>query len=308
MLLKDDGAGENETEELQTIEIELFEPTSGKQRLAVELEKFIDEINDAAITVPQIKANKVSRNSGVVLVNLSSGLRAEPDKKAGLLQMDVAELPNDVKNQKWEFAYRYASLPFNLALNVKKVQPLVNVDQLVEVAIRPAKINVELSAVYDIQLAGIFQIDLNIPQDYQIREIRPLTRNGLTNIPVDTFYRDPNNKDHVIVTLGKKAMGKIGLLVSLDRELNDANLLSPTEVASELKLTVPKTMVEGIEFSKGNLIVSAPPVCKSTRRIQRDCATKVLAKRFHELILRPIHPVFVRFWLTAFRIPKHQLS
>jgi hypothetical protein len=129
---------------------------------------------------------------------------------------------------------------------------------LVEVTLRPAKLNVELSAVYDVQLAGIFQIDLNIPKEYQIREIRPLSRKGLTNVPVDTYYRDPSNKDHVIVTLGKKALGKIGLQVSLDRELSDANLLRPTEVASDLKLTVPKAMVEGIEFSKGNLIVSAP--------------------------------------------------
>jgi len=242
----------------QTIKIDLFEPALGQQRLAVELEKFIDEIDDTSITVPQIKANEVSRNSGIVLVGLSSELRAEPEKKTGLLQMDVAELPANLKRQKWEFAYRYASLPIALELNVKKIQPLITVDQLVEVAVRPEKLNVEVSAIYDIQLAGVFQLDLDIPKEFEIREIRAITRKGLTDVPVDTFYRDPKNENRVLVTLGKKAIGKIGLQISLDQELNDANLLSPTDVASKVSFAIPKSAVDGIEFSKGNVIVYSP--------------------------------------------------
>ena len=63
--------------DFQTIKIDLFEPTLGKQLPAIELEKFIEQAKDSSITVPQIEANDVSRNSGIVLVNLSSGLRAE---------------------------------------------------------------------------------------------------------------------------------------------------------------------------------------------------------------------------------------
>lgn len=242
----------------QTIKIDLFEPTLGRQLLAVELEKFIDEIDDTSITVPQIKANDVSRNSGIVLVNLSSGLRAEPENKTGLLQMDVAELPGKLKNQKWEFAYRYASLPIALSLNVQKIQPLINVDQLVEVSIVPEKLNVEVSAIYDIQLAGVFQLDLDIPKEFEIREIRPLSRQGLVTVPIDTFYRDPKNENRVLVTLGKKAIGKVGLQISLDRELNDANLLSPTDVASKIEFAIPKSAIDGVEYSKGNVIVYSP--------------------------------------------------
>ena len=242
----------------QTIKVDLFEPTLGRQILAVELEKFIDEIDDTSITVPQIKANDVSRNSGIVLVNLSSGLRAEPQQKTGLSQMDVAELPGALRKQKWEFAYRYASLPFALALNVQKIQPLINVDQLIEVSVAPEKLNVEVSAVYDIQRAGVFQLDLNIPKDFEIREIRPLPRKGLTNVPVDTFYRDPKNENRVLVTLGKKAIGKFGLQISLASELKDANLLSPTDVASKIGFAIPKSAIDGVEFSKGNVIVFAP--------------------------------------------------
>ena len=242
----------------QTINIELFEPALGRQTLAVELEKFIDQIDDTNITIAQVKANDISRNSGSVLVNLSSGLRAEPQTKTGLLQMDVAELPGNLKKQKWDFAYRYAALPIALTLGVEKIQPLINVDQLVEVAITPEKINVELSAVYDIRLAGVFQLDLDIPQEFKIRSVRPLSGKGLANVPVDTFYRDPKNENRVLVTLGKKAIGKFGLQIAMDQELEDANLLRPTDVASKIEFAIPKSAIEGVEYSEGFFVVYAP--------------------------------------------------
>ena len=40
--------------DFQTIKIDLFEPTLGKQLLAIELEKFIEQAEDSSITVPQI--------------------------------------------------------------------------------------------------------------------------------------------------------------------------------------------------------------------------------------------------------------
>ncbi len=282
-------------EEAQTIRIELFEPTLGQQLLAVELEKFIDEIEDTTINVPQIKANDVSRNSGIFLVNLSSGLRAEPETKTGLLQMDAAELPEDLQKQKWEFAYRYASLPFALSLNVKKIQPLINVEQLVEVSVRPEKLDVELSAIYDIQLAGVFQLDLEIPQEFEIREIRPLSRNDLINVPVDTFYRDPNNENHVLITLGKKAIGKMGLLISLDRELKDANLLSPTDVASRIGFSIPKAMIGSVEFSQGNLVVYAPESLQlnaaETRGLRNDSFQNAFSRQPAAMNLSAVRPI-----------------
>ncbi len=282
-------------ESAQTVLIELFEPTLGRQSLSVELEKFIEEIDDTIISVPQIKATDVSRNSGVVLVSLSSGLRAEPETKTGLLQMDLAELPENLGKQKWEFAYRYASLPFGLALKVKKILPLINVDQLVEVSLRPEKLNVELSAYYDIQLAGVFQLNLDIPKEFVIREIRPLTQNGLENFPVDTFYRDPTNENRVIVTLGKKAMGKFGLVVVLDRELNDANLLSPTDLASKIGIAIPKATIEGIEFSKGNLVVYAPESLQvnaaDTKGLRNESFQNALALHPSIVNLNGIRPI-----------------
>ena len=267
----------------QTINIELFEPVVGRQMLAVELEKFIDEIDDVSISAPQIEVQEVSRNSGIVVVSLAAGLRAEAEKKTGLMQIDVAEFQGELRKRDSEFAYRYASLPFDLSLKLKKILPLINVEQLVEVAVQPEQLRIELSAIYDIQLAGVFQLELEIPRAFQIREIRPLGRNGLTIVPVDTFYRDSENKDRVIVTLGKKALGKIGLLVSLDRDLNDINLLRPTDVAAKIQFPVPKSAIEGVEFSKGNLVIFAPESLQVNAAATKGLRNESFANAFSSL-------------------------
>ena len=239
----------------QTILVELFEPTLGRQQLAIELESFVEDSDGSVFSAPPIAVNDISRNSGVVVVRLATDLRGEVDKKTGLLQMDQTELPPELTNQAWDFAYRYAALPFDFSLKVKKIQPLINVEQLVEIAIRPIKMQVELSAIYDIQLTGVFQLVLDVPVEFEIREIRPLTLDGLANIPIDTFYRDTISPRRVIVTLSKKAIGKMGLLVSLTRELTDVNLLTPSETAAEIQAILPKAALEDIEFSQGHAIV-----------------------------------------------------
>ncbi len=284
-----------EGEEFQTVNIELFEPTLGKQSLALELERFIDEIADSSLVVPQIKANDVSRNSGVVVVSLAAGLRAEPVTKAGLLQMDSAELPANLRDQKWDFAFRYAAIPFELVINVKQIQPLITADQLVQFALRPEKLSVDLSVVYDIQLAGVFQLSLDIPGEFELREIRPLTQQGLTNIPVDTFYRDPENENRVIVVLGKKAIGKVGLFVSIEKDLDDANLLSPTDVESEFTYAIPKASLAGLEFSKGRLVFYAPESLQvnaaETKGLRNESFQNALAafqSSLNESGLRPV--------------------
>ncbi len=245
-------------ESKQTINIELFEAALGTQNLSVELEKFVDRVEAQPIVIPQIEVVDASRNQGLALVELAEGLRAEPAKKTGLLQMDKSELPAALAKQNWRFAYRYASLPFDLSLTVNKIQPLINVAQLVEIALRPEKLTADMAITYDIQQAGVFQLLLDIPKAFEIRDIRPLARNDLAGVPVDTYYRDPANENRWIVTLSRKAMGKVGLAVSLKRELDDPNLLGPTGETSDIAITVPKVALDGIEFSSGFVVVYAP--------------------------------------------------
>ena len=66
------------------------------------------------------------------MVQVAEGLRAEAAKTSGLMQVDAGELPPALRGAKWAFAYRYATVPFELALSVEKVQPRITVDSLLE--------------------------------------------------------------------------------------------------------------------------------------------------------------------------------
>ena len=95
----------------QTVTARLFEPTKGAQALVVELEKFGDE---GSVSVPVVEAVGVGRQQGVVALRTGEGLRAAVAERRGLLQLDAADLPADMRRRRWDFAYRYAALPYAL--------------------------------------------------------------------------------------------------------------------------------------------------------------------------------------------------
>ena len=84
------------------------------------------------------------------------------------MQLDAAELPQPLQSVKWAFAYRYAALPFDLALSVEKVKPRIHVQQLVEAYLEPERITLDISAILDIQQAGVFQLAFDIPAGYEV--------------------------------------------------------------------------------------------------------------------------------------------
>ena len=57
-------------------------------------------------------------------------------------------------------------------LSVEKLQPLIEVDELVEVYLEPNQITADLLAILNIQRAGIYQIELEVPEGYEIRTVQ----------------------------------------------------------------------------------------------------------------------------------------
>lgn len=243
--------------DVQRIEIDLFEPAIGKQAVVVELETFIEDINQATVTAPQISVVDSSRSSGILLVQVGEGLRIEPKTKDGLLQLDQTEIASRT-SEKWNLGFRYSTLPHTLTLGIDKIEPQIEVTQLLEYAIRPRRIEANLSAMFDIQEAGVFQVRFQVPETFKIKDIQPLASKGTKPVPVESFYRDKDNAETVIVTLQRKALGKIALIAYLEQTSDEINLDSPTDDATKISLTLPKTKLDSVKFSQGNFVVYAP--------------------------------------------------
>ena len=255
---------------VQTIVVQLFQGARGTQNLTIELERFLgdkempQEMQRQEILAPVIRAVGVIRQQGLVLVRLAPSLRAEVTARTNLFQIDASELPEAVAGQQFAFSFRYATLPFQLAMIVEKVQPLVEVDQLVEVYVEPQQTHISLLAIYNIQRAGVFQLQLDVPEGYDVRQVQGRAAAGAEALLVDSFHVDDvmvdgkPQKTKLIVNLARKAMGLLGLQVELDRRQEDQNLLLPTGKSSVLSIPVPRVASLGVHRAAGKLILYAP--------------------------------------------------
>ena len=253
---------------VQTVTAELFEPAKDKQTVVVELEKIADQKRVESLKVPVVRALNVDRQQGFVVVQIGSGLRAESSKTSGLLQVDANELPVAMRTVAWTFAYRYASVPFALELAVEEVSPRITVDSLVEARLEPEKLTLDLTAFYTIERAGVFKLELDVPEGFELRSVTG--RQGATTVApgmpptvcataeVDSHHLEGAKKTHLVVNLARKALGRVGLHVQLQREMPDTKLLTPTEKSIAIDLPLPQPTKATVEHSSGRLVISAP--------------------------------------------------
>jgi hypothetical protein len=251
---------------MQKITAQLFEPAKATQALVVELEKVAGEKRQETLKAPVVEALNVGRQQGFVVAQVSTGLRAEAAKTSGLLQIDAGELPPDLRRTAWTFAYRYASVPFDLQLALEEVQPRITVDSLVVACLQPEKLSIDLTAYYNIERAGVFKLELDVPEGFEVRNVAGaggvaaapgMPPANYSPVEVESHHVEGEKKSHLVVNLSHKALGRAGLRVQLVRDLHDANLVAPTGKASDIDLPVPQPSKAAVEYSSGRLIITA---------------------------------------------------
>ena len=242
----------------QRITAELFEPAKTSQQVTVVLEKFMPEKAGATVVVPTVKAVGVGREQGVVVVQVAESLRAEATKTSGLLQVDANELPPALRSAQWAFAYRYAAVPYELTLGIEKVQPRITVDSLVEATLLPDRLTLDLTAVYTIEKAGVFRLELDVPAGYDVQKVRGVSVAGAAPVQVDAHYVEGAKKTRLVVNLSRKAIGRVALAVQLQKDLHQPELLLPTDKAAHIAVPLPLVAPRAAERATGRLVISAP--------------------------------------------------
>ena len=244
--------------DVQTVAVQLFEQAKGSQNVIVELEKFLGEDKKPeSVTVPVVKAAGVGRQQGVVVVQVAEGLRAETAKTTGLLQVDAAELPPGLARGQWTFAYRYVAVPFDLVLAMEKVKPQVVCDTLVEAELTPEALLLDVLNVYNIQRAGVFRLEMDLPAGYEVRQVHGIAAAGASAVQVDGHRVEGEKKNRLVVDLARKAIGRVALAVQLRKELKEPDLLTPTGKTVNLVLPIPQVPAASVERASGRVLVYA---------------------------------------------------
>ena len=274
---------------VQTVTVQLFEPAKGSQNVIVELEKFLGEDKKLDhLAVPVVKAAGVGRQQGVVVVQVAEGLRAETAKTTGLLQVDASELPPGLARTPWTFAYRYVAVPFDLVLAMEKVKPQVVCDSLVEAELTPEALLLDVLNVYNIQRAGVFRLEMDLPAGYEVRQVHGIDipgqgvgavspggqgvgavspgghagREAASAVQVDGHRMEVSpgghgEKTRLVVNLARKAIGRVALAVQLRKELKEPDLLTPTGKTVNLLLPIPQVPAASVERASGRVLVYA---------------------------------------------------
>ncbi len=243
----------------QVVRVELFEATQGKQALVVELEKFRDATQDTyEVSAALVQAVGVGRQQGIVVARLEEGLQGEAVRRTGLLQLDQNDLPESMRSSNWAFAYRYGAVPYELVLRVEKVMPRISVTELVDAELTTDRLTLTWQGLFQIDDAGLFQLRLEIPEDFEVRSIVGKAISESQAASVDSYHRVSDEGTTWIVNLSKKAFDKVGLSIQLQQSLSDPNLLAPTGSASTIEIPLPRANPDDVEFAQGSLILSAP--------------------------------------------------
>lgn len=244
--------------EVQRIAAQLFQPVRGAQNVVVEMERYYDETGAAEVHAPLVRALDVGRQQGFVVVRPAAGLLAEAGAATGLSQVDFAELPGGLSGGAWTLAYRYVALPYDLTLAVEKVTPRLRSQELVEAYLEPERLTLDMLAIYTIERAGVFQLELDVPAGYQVLQVRGQDAADTQAAAVDSHRLEGENSTRLVVNLARKAEGRIGLFVELEKRLDDANLLAPTGQASQVPLALPRVAAGSVEQTSGRLVLYAP--------------------------------------------------
>lgn len=245
--------------DVQQIAVQLFQPAKGSQTVLVELERFSSQDDaETQLEAPLVRALGVGRQHGQVVVRLAESLRGEVTARTGLLQIDAAELPTELKQGRWDFAYRYSSLPTTLSMSLQKVQPQVQATQWVEAFVEPEQITLNLTARYNIRRSGIFQFAFDVPTDYEIRSVRGLQAGNAKAAQYDTHHFSDEQPGRLIVNLSGKAIGDVILTIQMQRRLDDPNLRTPTGEVSDLSIPLPRVASDSVELVTGKWVVYAP--------------------------------------------------
>ncbi|QDU31569.1 hypothetical protein ETAA8_67280 [Anatilimnocola aggregata] len=260
------------------ITVDLFQPARGTQNLVIELEKFIGdkempaEMARQQVKVPVIRAIDVGRQQGVLVVRLADSLRSEVDSRLDLLQIDAAELPQQLAGQTWAYAFRYSRAAYDLTLTVESVKPQIEVDQLAEVFLEPQQTTLTLLALYNIQRAGVFQLEVDVPEGFDVRQVVGRDIAGAAAVQVDSHHLAERevkvmengqevtrkSKSRLNVNLSRKALGKVALLVELQKRSEDPNLLTPTGKKSAIEVPIVRVNPQSVARSQGRLLVYTP--------------------------------------------------
>ena len=159
------------------------------------------------------------------------------------------------------------------------MQPQITVDSLVEAALQPDRLTLDLTAIYTIEKAGVFRLELDVPAGFDVKKVHGVDV-GVAPVQVDTHYLEGDKKTRLVVNLSRKAIGRVALGVQLQKDLRLPELLTPMSKPAQIPLPLPLVAPRTAERATGRLVILAPETCDHRTREGRRPAKHIVREAY----------------------------
>ncbi|MHC5011865.1 MAG: hypothetical protein ACYTG6_13125, partial [Planctomycetota bacterium] len=155
------------------IDISLREPVRDRWQVRLGLERPLPEL-PADVALPLAAVEGVERETGFLRLLAGDGVKVEPRETPGLLQVDLAELPEPLRTAPPGRAvgYRFPARPGTVTVAVEALEPRISVDMGNRVVIRPEGTELRAVAQVTVERAGIFGVSFDLPDDVEVTAVR----------------------------------------------------------------------------------------------------------------------------------------
>ncbi len=262
----------------QLLDLELLKEVSDAYQLVLETEEIKDKIESIYnYTVPDIVSLNTERENGNFAVMIKDDLKVRSiAKSTGLSQLDVADLPEQLKKEAQQennisLAYRFLRQEKELTVTIEKIEPEIIVRNNLFLEIQEETMKVIAMVDYKISKAGVFNFMLNLPLGLDVTEV---FGNDIENWKV-AVIKDADNRDvqALEVQLRSKAIGEYSLKVKLEKPVK--NIYDD--------IIMPEINVIGASKTAGYIGVG----CDSSIRLKTKQRSKLTEVGLNELVTVP---------------------
>ena len=250
----------SEKDGMQFVTVQLFQPIERAQALNIQLEQLLGSNEKEQVDLPLVQIQGAVQQRGKVLLQAAAGLRMEVLKREGLRQLDRSELSIPPEDARQALGFEHSSVTVSLQIMVEKLAPRKESTTLIEGRLDPESslLTVSSTVRFDIERAAVFQLELNVPLEYEIVNLVGVALPGGEAVQVESFARDAVRPERVVINLSSQAIGNVAVFASMQRKLNAVDLSKPTAklVNAEIGLPLPSAM--GSARRTGHVILWAP--------------------------------------------------
>ena len=200
---------------------------------------------ELSVSVPKLSGG--TRQYGMIAFGSREGLKINLRQKTAVQEIDAVDFPIGTfslhKNRQPEsalYSFSYMKLPMSLTLHASRVEAEIETQIKADLSIGDERLVLSNRLQVEIKKAGVFEMRLNLPNDY---EIESLTSNEISH------WDEINNQGQrqIILYFKNRVKGKVtGNLVLVKNAERKAS-----------EIVVPKITVVGEKRHKGTLLVSA---------------------------------------------------